>query len=170
VSTWLRASSTNLVNLRANSRMRCSCLSCTPSFGINSPPMPRATAPARTKLKAVCWFTPPEAIHGTCGNGAFSARMKLSPPTCAQGKILTGLLRYDDLRWCQCAGKNDNFVLCCELHDFQNKSGARQEFCSGIQNSALPFLYPKPFPRPRPCQESCVSDRKLLPWLQGQSR
>src|SRR5208282_2212939 len=61
VSLRLRASFTNFVNLRASSSTRCSCLNCTSSFGINSAPMPSAAAPARTKLKAVCWFTPPDA-------------------------------------------------------------------------------------------------------------
>lgn len=71
----LRPSFTILVNLRANSKIRCSCLRCTSSFGINSPPIPSAAAPAKTKFKAVCWFTPPEAINGTFDSGAFSAQI-----------------------------------------------------------------------------------------------
>ncbi len=50
----LRPSFTVLLNLFANSRMRSSCLCCTDSLGINSPPIPSAAAPAKMKFRAVC--------------------------------------------------------------------------------------------------------------------
>ena len=36
-----------------------------------------------------CWLTPPEAISGTLGKGAFKARIYAGPPTWEQGKIFT---------------------------------------------------------------------------------
>src|ERR1700733_532679 len=55
----------------------------------SSPPMPKASAPARMKSAAVSRFTPPVGTIGTCGKGAFSALMYFAPPTVPHGKIFT---------------------------------------------------------------------------------
>jgi hypothetical protein len=51
---WLRVSRTIPVNLRASSPIHASCRRARASLGINSAPMPRAVAPAKMKLAAVC--------------------------------------------------------------------------------------------------------------------
>src|ERR1700723_169340 len=59
------------------------------SFNINSPPTPRALAPASMNAAQVSRFTPPAGTSGISGNGPFSARMELAPPTCEHGNIFT---------------------------------------------------------------------------------
>src|SRR5690349_11566493 len=69
--------------------MRCDCLLWIASVGINSVPTPIAVAPDKMKLAAVCRFTPPAAINGTCGKDACRALIYRSPPTGPEGNTLT---------------------------------------------------------------------------------
>src|SRR2546422_4520704 len=75
--------------LRAFSTMTSGLPDFSASARTNSPPMPKADAPASINSAAVFRLTPPVGTSGTCGSGPFRALMYLAPPTSPQGKILT---------------------------------------------------------------------------------
>src|SRR5437667_2647502 len=75
--------------LRAFSTMTSGLPDFSASARTNSPPMPKAAAPASINSAAVFRLTPPVGTSGTCGSGPFRALMYFAPPTSPQGKILT---------------------------------------------------------------------------------
>ena len=76
-------------NLRAVSTINSGLLDLRASACTNSPPMPRAAAPASMNSAAVVRFTPPVGTSGICGSGPFKALMYFAPPTWPQGKNFT---------------------------------------------------------------------------------
>src|ERR1035437_7285705 len=85
----LRVSRTVLTSLSDSSRMRWGWRNSMAFLGTRWAPTPTAVAQARMKSATLSWLTPPEAISGTCGNGALSALIYGAPPSWEQGKILT---------------------------------------------------------------------------------
>src|SRR2546430_10177933 len=76
-------------NFRAFSTMTSGLLDLSASACTNSPPIPRAAAPASMNSAALFRLTPPVGTSGICGSGPFSALMYFAPPTWPHGKILT---------------------------------------------------------------------------------
>src|ERR1035441_8224664 len=108
-------------------------------FGTRWAPTPTAVAPARMKSATFNWFTPPEAISGTCGNGPLSALMYGAPPSWEHGNTFTkstpafhAIITSVGVR----AGEDDCILVVREFHSFEIEPGGGQKLRSRIQTAA----------------------------------